>query len=81
MKQGPTIGRVVLYTLVDTEADINGSRQFPAIVVKVWSPDCVNLRVFADDDKPPLHRTSVCERGPHNEQYGGYWEWPVRIPT
>lgn len=47
----PTLGRIVIYRLTDSDADINGAREFPAIIVRVWSDTCVNLKVLLDDDQ------------------------------
>ena len=42
----PSVGRIV-HTLVDPTHN-NGADIAPAIVTRVWSDTCVNLRVFYD---------------------------------
>lgn len=62
-----TIGRIVLYRKSEDEV-------FPAIIVRVWTEDCVTLRVFTDGDEiAPLLVTSVgMGDGPRT------WSWPQR---
>lgn len=45
----PSLGRIVIYRLSHHDADVNGAREFPAIIVRVWSDNCVNLKVHLDD--------------------------------
>ena len=77
------IGRIVLYrpTLEDkhawggTYSDVHRDTPVasPAIIVAVWSPTCVNLRVFVDDaTNPPWVTSSVRGDEP------GQWNFPVR---
>jgi hypothetical protein len=63
----PTIGRIVLFTLDEqnekriTEENGNNatcSPVLPAVIVKVWSASCVNLKVLTDGPKD-LWVTSV----------------------
>ena len=67
----PTIGRIVHYWQAAP-----GVEPVPAIIVYVWSDDCINLRIFRDspatDDE---HVTSVtrCDQG---DKWG--WDWPAR---
>lgn len=82
----PTIGRVVLYRLANDDLDdiINLAKdhgdQFdspeigdlvPAIIVKVYSDQKANLKVFLDGDAD-LWVMNVCE-GPEE----GQWQWPT----
>ena len=72
----PTIGRIVHYTFLNDMAlpEEGQSRTVPAIIVAVWSDDCVNLRVFQDGPGVPLWKTSIVEK---SASHGGdYWEWP-----
>lgn len=73
----PTVGRIVNFKLPDYPAgarsigDVRG-----AVVTRVWSDTCVNLRVFTDgenDQGQSEYHTSVC-MGEGN----GQWSWPVR---
>jgi len=62
------IGRIVRF--VDP-----GTGIAPAIITKVWSPECVNLIVFFDSDSVPVGRwTSVL----YNASGSGpsTWHWP-----
>ncbi len=74
----PTVGRIVHYNVREGESGIinfNGVRGgdvLPAIVVRVWTPTCVNLRIVCDGVHDAW-QTSVC--------YGtlpGQWSWPPR---
>lgn len=72
-QQKPSVGRIVHFTRAP------GSEPVPAIIVKVWSDTCVNLREFPDDDSGYCPRwTSVVQRDASNEEHGNYWEWPPR---
>jgi hypothetical protein len=41
----PDVGEIVLVDLGKSE---NGTRIHPGIVTRAWSPNCINVRVFAD---------------------------------
>lgn len=84
----PTIGRIVHYWPRKSAGADNGlpmvyavaAEPVPAIIVRVWSDDCVNLRVFNDaepryDAEAQEHVTSVtrCDQG---DTWG--WDWPAR---
>jgi hypothetical protein len=69
----PTIGRIVIYHQPKSEEPVNGSRDHPAIITRVWSETGVNLQVFFDAGVAQP-RTSVCR-----DDIGGgcgYWTWP-----
>jgi hypothetical protein len=78
--QKPSIGRIVHYqpTLEEREAwatsgnSIGPDEVLPAIVVAVWSDDCVNLRVFLDGEESPWSTSRTLGEGP------GEWRWPAR---
>jgi hypothetical protein len=44
----PRLGQMVVYLYGDDEPAINGTREHPAVIVRVWSPTEVNLRVLTD---------------------------------
>ncbi len=80
----PTIGRIVHYNTDDTDLfkmkaakQINGgcneAKVLPAIVVAVWSEECVNLRVVTDGNLD-LWRTSVTQG-----DKPGQWNWPEKV--
>lgn len=80
----PTIGRIVHYTFPQNEPAPNHGDTVPAIITAVFSDDCVNLRIFADQEpaKPSVQewRTSVIRKGADNWPYGqDCWEWPPRV--
>jgi len=75
--QFPTLGRIVLYTIGAEEAPINGARTFPAIVVRAWSDDCVNLRVLYDGHHIGW-KTYVLPNF-NGDHIGNFWEWPPRV--
>ena len=79
----PTIGRIVLYKTevsdmfkMEAAKQINGgcnrAKVLPAVVVAVWSDNCVNLRVIADGNLD-LWKTSVVQG-----DQPGQWNWPVK---
>jgi hypothetical protein len=79
----PTIGRIVIYKLTDADKaklkelgrhnPNNGAEEAPAMVVRVWSDICVNLRVILDGDDT-LWVTSA-SLGDQPRQ----WQWPPRV--
>lgn len=78
----PTVGRIVNFypSDIDNEARYNGAEVLPAIIVRVWSEETVNLKVLTDSDKGDLWRTSVTKRpegtvSPQNAT----WDWPVKV--
>jgi hypothetical protein len=84
----PSLGRVVHYTLCESDVEMINSRRgedpnsgnrvqvgdvFPALVVRVWSETCVNLQVHLDG-RDLLWATLRTEGdGPT------YWHWPPRV--
>ena len=67
----PTVGRVVLYTPRTTDPDHNNAEVLPAVVVRVWSDDMINLKVL-NDGSEDFWATSVA-RNELAEQ--GTWDW------
>lgn len=76
----PTIGRIVHYRPTASEREawaelgnpIGDDQLLPAVIVRVWSDECVNLRVFLDGNESPwvtsaTHGTDECN-----------WRWPAR---
>jgi hypothetical protein len=77
----PSIGRIVHYVLTAEDSPHHPGDHRPAIVVRVWSEDCVNLRVFCDggNDRPDgqdLWITSATLDA--SAAAGGTWHWPER---
>lgn len=68
----PTIGRIV-HLRVAPDGDVEAPFA-PAVIVRVWSDTCVNLRVFMDDNETPALVTSVVE----GDELGD-WRWPPRV--
>lgn len=73
----PTIGRIVLVPM--DPATNNGSDVAPAIITRVWSDVCINVRVLADG--PAVEwRTSVVQVDDLAEREGNHcWAWPPRV--
>jgi hypothetical protein len=71
----PSIGRIVHYypTHGDSAAAKIGT-PIAAVIVNVWSDECVNLRLITDGDDMPFI-TSVCLDEDHTEMS---WDWPPR---
>lgn len=69
----PTIGRIVHYT----DRDISGCR--PAIIVRVWSPQSVQVQVFTDGSNDQLDnvvwRTSVAPTGTTTQGNPSFHSW------
>jgi hypothetical protein len=73
----PTIGRTVIFHRSPYEEDTDGngiacSPDLPAVIVRVWSDDCVNLKVLSDGRKD-IWVTSV-----HQGTDVHQWSWPDR---
>lgn len=64
----PTIGRIVNYVLANS--DIR-----PAIIVRIWSDTCVNLRVFFDGSND--ERAGGFEYGSTAAAFGAEWRTSV----
>jgi hypothetical protein len=71
--QMPTVGRIVLYKMTEQDVIHHGDvgTHVPAIVVGVNGSQ-IYLRVFQNDDRPPLCRLAVHGDG------SGHWSWPPR---
>lgn len=69
----PSLGRIVIYRGLES----NGSNEHPAIVNRVWTPECVNLTVLPDCGTPTA-KTSVLPIDPANKEATG-WFWPPRV--
>lgn len=73
----PTVGSLVHYVLPD---GISVGEHRPAIVVKIWTPTCVQLQVFTDSSNDGreyasgiVWKTSVVyDEG----KQMGTWHWP-----
>jgi len=62
----PSIGRIVHFYTDD--------RHEPAIITRVWSDTCVNLKVLPDC-AAPFDQTSVCL---NDASSSSWWSWPPR---
>jgi ribulose-5-phosphate 4-epimerase/fuculose-1-phosphate aldolase len=62
----PTVGRIVHFHAP--------SGTFPAIVVRVINPVCLNLQVFCDDSATQLHYVQKVGEGLDI----GCWSWPPK---
>ena len=80
----PTIGRTVVYKTTeadrnlmkakgDTDGRCNVQQELPAVVVAVWSEECVNLKVNLDGDGE-IWKTSI-----NQGDEEGHWSWPARV--
>lgn len=75
-KPKASLARMVIYRLPDNEEAINGAREFPAVIVRVWRDDFVNLQVFTDGIGE-VWRGSVTIKDQPGE--GGTCWWPPRV--
>ena len=72
----PTIGRIVHYFPTPRQLSEWGGNQsspLPAVVVKVWSDTCVNLKVL--NDGPSDHWVTSAL---NDEAMSPGWDWPKR---
>lgn len=91
-QQVPSIGRIVHYIL---PAGPKKGEHRAAIVVRVWSDECVNLRVFLDGSNDYAHEhlphyntvlsgdlwvTSANHAGGEKHEFGT-WHWPEYVPA
>ncbi len=87
----PAPGRLVLYRLTALDAErINDRRtrtngniaaagdEFPMIVTRVWSEECVNGQVLLDGDDPLWVSSTTRQNPPGTPQPDGRWRWPDR---
>lgn len=65
----PTIGRVVIFSGEMS----NGALEHPAIITRVWGPECVNLTVFLDNAAPRSWTSVMLGTS------GIHWRWPERV--
>jgi hypothetical protein len=72
----PSLGRIVHYVPPHIRGN-NPPSPLPAIITRVLSATCVNLRVFHDDERVPEHVTSVDHASLAND--GRFWFWPVTV--
>jgi hypothetical protein len=70
----PTIGRIVIFhvPVAEITSKINFAKDLPAIIVRVWADDLVNLKVITDGTED-VWKTSV-KIGDGPDQ----WSWPVK---
>lgn len=79
----PTVGRIVHYIATESDAKAWNSVQssknaihegdhLAAIVVRIWSPQTVNLQVLPDGEGS-YWKTSI-----HDGEQPGSWHWPER---
>lgn len=81
--QVPTIGRIVIVP-VDGQRS-NGAACAPAIITRVWSDTCVNLRVIADTNSDLNSWRTSCtfvDELPMTDLGAtpqAVWTWPPRV--
>ncbi len=71
-----SVGRIVFYHHLQADRDYsltNGASYCPAIIVRVWPDEVVNLRLFVDGMLSTTWRTSV-----HEGTEPGQYSWPPR---
>ncbi len=80
MEQKPSLGRIVIFKLaahMKGQRDIepfanNGADECPAVVVRVWSDTCVNLKLLTDGAQTQWVTSASLGDGE------GQWNWPAR---
>lgn len=75
--QKPSVGGIVLVPLAPEWN--NGAKIAPAIITRVWSDTCVNVRVLADSENT-LWRTSLTYvEALDDDSLPSLWTWPPRV--
>lgn len=72
----PSIGRIVIYRFRPGSYN-NGAAEAPAVVVRVWSDSCVNLKILMDGPFD-YWKTSILQEQAVGGTTPGTWHWPVR---
>ena len=72
-EQKPSVGRVVHYVPRDADPPHNNAEVLPAIITRVWSDTCVNLRVLNDEIYDFWVTSATQGAGPRE------WTWPPRV--
>lgn len=73
----PSIGRIVHYW-VDSMTIANRI-PIPAIITRVWSPTCVNIRLLGENPDGDLVRTSVTLYSGAADAHAYTASWPERV--
>jgi hypothetical protein len=79
-QQVPSIGRVVHFVL--PEGPHKGEHR-PAIIVRVWSDEMVNLQVFTDgqnDDADDVEWVTSAHQDTSGQELRT-WHWPEYVPA
>ena len=78
----PTVGEIVNYFPGDTPnmPVHNGAEMLPAVIVRVWSDTCVNLKVFNDGDLDFWKTSVLLDEDIDKPTQSNTWRWPVRLP-
>jgi hypothetical protein len=84
-EQQASVGRIVHYVLSEHDNVRNVGEHRPAIIVKVWGPQCVQLQVFMDGSNDDVRfspsgvmwQTSVSQD--EEGKKGRTWHWPERL--
>jgi hypothetical protein len=79
-RQRPSIGRIVHYVMSQIDGRLPGDHR-PAIIVRVWSDDCVNLQVFTDLGDGCINPTfcvSSASRDDNGKDHGS-WHFPEYV--
>jgi hypothetical protein len=75
----PSIGRIVIFQQSELEAPVNGSREHPAIITRVWSDQMVNLTVLFDSSGAAPRGSIYLESSDSRPAQGPSWHWPPRV--
>lgn len=76
----PTLGRIVIYKYGQDEKCLhtNGASECPAVIVRVWSDTCVNLKLIEDGQQDSWLTSRLLYTGPDSGDGSGQWRWPER---
>lgn len=74
MDQKPSVGRIVLFRSVES----NAQKEHAAIITRVFSDTCVNLTVFPDYGSPLVKSSVFQNESLEGGDQSNAWRWPPR---
>lgn len=70
----PTVGRVVLVRGAYVNDD-EPTREFPALVTRVWSDNCINVHIFNERDGGLVATSVTYNSDPESHANYVAWRW------
>lgn len=83
MNQKLTLGRVLIYCVHPSDPETirnNHVTELPAVVVRVWSDTCANIKVLTDGPSDAWKTSVLQDHVDYNQpRTPGTWRWPERV--